>query len=190
MRNHGLGRSFFLQCAWFPKPDWEFRSTSGAVRRKDPVWPHVKVLVCLQPLILFCAAAKKSGKRTSTLMLHPFPFHPLNFNALSDRLDYRSMKRILLISRDLNPDSLREQVWSLSTLLLLDLGIYVGDAELSSVFHHTRSSTAGMISNYKNALQHLSYTGPERPNLHEPSLEHELIQFCLVQQRENSGNDF
>jgi hypothetical protein len=41
-----------------------------------------------------------------------------------------------------------------------------------------------MISNYKNALQHLSRTGSGSSNLVEPGLEHELIQFCLTQQRE------
>jgi hypothetical protein len=128
--------------------------------------------------------AMKSGKRTSTLLLPPIPFDRLNFDALSNRLDDRVMRCITRISRNLHPNSLREHVWSLSTLLRLDLGVYVGDAELGSVFHHTGSWTADMISNYKKALRHPSRTGPVRPNLVELGLEHELIQFCLARERE------
>jgi hypothetical protein len=74
--------------------------------------------------------AKKSGKRTSTLLLPPNPFDRLNFDALSDRLYDRAMRLITRISRDLHPDSLRDQVWTLSPLFRLDLGVHVGDAEL------------------------------------------------------------
>jgi hypothetical protein len=128
--------------------------------------------------------AKKFGKRTSTLLLPPIPFDCLNFGTLSDRLDTRAIRHIAPISRNLRSDRLSEQVWFLLTLLRLDLGVYVRDAELSSVFHHTGSWAAGMTSDYKNALQHLSRTGPGRPNLVEPGLEHEFIQFCLPRQRE------
>jgi hypothetical protein len=92
------------------------------------------------------------------------------------------MRDITRISRDLHPDSLREQAWSLSTLLRLDLGVYVEGAELSSVFHHTSSWAAGTTSNHKNALQRPSRTGRGRPDLVEPGLEHELVQFCLARQ--------
>jgi hypothetical protein len=60
--------------------------------------------------------------------------HP-NFDAISDHLDNRTTGGITRISQDLRPDSLRGQIWSLSTLLRLDLVIYVGNAELSSPFH-------------------------------------------------------
>jgi hypothetical protein len=69
-------------------------------------------------------------------------------------------------------------------LLRLDLGVYVGDTELSSVFHHAGSWAVGMISNYKNAIQYSSRTGTGGPNLVEAGLEHELIQFCMAQKRE------
>jgi hypothetical protein len=134
--------------------------------------------------------AMKSGKRKSTLLFPPIPFDRLNFDALSDRLDDRAMRRIPWISGELHPDSLREQIWSLSTSLRLDLGVYVGDAELSSVFHHTGSWAAGMISNYQNALQYPSGTGPGRPNLGDPTLEHELIQFSRLDSETGSWRRF
>jgi hypothetical protein len=81
--------------------------------------------------------AKKSEKKTSTLFLLPIPFGRLNFDALSDRLNDLAMRRIARISRDLHPDTLGEKVWPLSTLLRLNLGVSVGDTELSSVFHYT-----------------------------------------------------
>jgi hypothetical protein len=116
--------------------------------------------------------------------LHLILFEDLAFGALSDRLHDPTMPSILRSASDPYADSLRKEVWALSSLLHLDIGVYVADAELSSVFRHTGSSAAGMIENYKPALRCPSRIGLRRPNLVEPGLEHELVQFCLAQQRE------
>jgi hypothetical protein len=68
----------------------------------------------------------------------------------------------------------------------LDFGACAGDATLSSIVHRTGLWSAVMISNSKNAFQYPSRTGPGRPDLIEPDVEHEPIQLCLAQQEEKT----
>jgi hypothetical protein len=59
--------------------------------------------------LLHCAIAEKSGERTSAVPLPQIHFDHLNFDAFFDRLDDRAMSRITRISRNRDPDNLREQ---------------------------------------------------------------------------------
>jgi hypothetical protein len=75
---------------------------------------------------------------------------------LSDRLEVRAMRCVPRIARDLNPNSLRESIWVLSTLLRFGFGVYIADAELSTIFHHTGSWATNMTTNSKSFLLHPS----------------------------------
>jgi hypothetical protein len=95
---------------------------------------------------------KKSPNRTSTALLPPISFEDLTFDTLSDRLSDRATRRISRIVSDLHFDGLHEQVWAISTLLRFDIGIYVSDVELSSLFNHNGTWATGMIHNSNTAL--------------------------------------
>jgi hypothetical protein len=58
--------------------------------------------------------------------------------------------------------------------------------ELSSLFNHNGTWATGMIHNSNTALWHSSRIGSRRPNLVNPGLEHELVQFCLNRQRKRN----
>jgi hypothetical protein len=94
------------------------------------------------------------------------------------------MRRVSRIIENLSPDSLREQFWALSTLTRFDLGLSIATAELTAIFHHRGSWATSMIADYKSCLVDPAYMGLRKPNLIKSGFEQELMQFCLVRQRE------
>jgi hypothetical protein len=92
------------------------------------------------------------------------------------------MRCISRIASDLHTGSLREQIWDFSTLLRLDIGIYVAGSELSSIFDPIDSWATGMIANDNIALLGPSRVGPGIPNSVDPGLGYEPIHLWLGRQ--------
>ena len=125
-------------------------------------------------------------EQNETQLLPPIPLDDLHWTELSERLDERTLRRILRFCANKEFESLRHEVYVMATTIRTEFAIDVTDVELSCLFGHKGGWAQGMISRYLVHAQSENPAPKGRPRSAQSETEAILVELCLKRQAERN----